>query len=48
MILDSYYVLQYLFLDFFDYFYHLSGMMRYLGEIAIVHFPGKQTIFVEI
>ena len=48
MILDSLCVLQYLFLDFFDYFYHLSGMMHYWREIEIIHFPGKLTVFMEI
>jgi len=48
MILDSLYFVQYLFLDFFDYFYHLFGMMHYLLEIEIIHFSGKLTIFMEM
>jgi len=40
--------LQYLFLDFFHYFYHLFDMMHYLLEIGIVHFPGKPAVFMEI
>jgi hypothetical protein len=39
MILDSLLVLQYLFLDFFDYFYHLFGMMHYSVENGIFIFP---------
>jgi len=39
MILDSLLLLQYLFLDFFDYFYHLFGMMQYSWENEIFIFP---------
>lgn len=48
MIHDSINVLQYLFLDFFDYFYHVFAMMHDAMGNGIVHFPGKLTVFMEI